>query len=111
MNELIIFLIAFVAPMLYWRTLFYVASQKFDKPFTREKTGLQVHHGHFGILFILLADIALIFNARNIFVIALLGLAWDSCLMNIFRRSSCPATGRSSSRPIENHFQKRFICS
>ena len=74
MKELIIFIIALVAAPLYWRTLFFIAPYIFDKPFSRTRTGLQIHHAHYGILFVLIANIFLIFDIKNNFIIALLGL-------------------------------------
>ena len=72
--ELLIFVIAFVAPVLFWRVLFWLAREKFDKPFTRTKTGLQVHHGHFGLLIILIASILVVLGLRNFYVFGFLGL-------------------------------------
>lgn len=74
MNKVLIFILSFIAPLIYWRSLFYFVSKIFDKPFTRAKTGLQVHHIHYGILFVLISSIILLFNQESNFVIILLGL-------------------------------------
>ena len=74
MNELIIFILAFIAPLLYWRILYYLASHLFNKPFTRTKTGLQVHHGHYGIIFILISSVVTLFTGETVYMTALLGL-------------------------------------
>ena len=75
MNTVILFLVAFCAPMIYWRTLFYIAKHKFNTPFTRTKSGLQVHHLHFGVIFTMIAvTIMLLTHTENIYVWALLGL-------------------------------------
>lgn len=96
MNELVIFILAFVAPLLYWRGLFYIASHVFNKPFTRTKTGLQVHHAHYGILFILVASIALLFSGENNFVIILLGLG-----LGLILDEFIPSLLMPGNRPLE----------
>ena len=75
MNTVLLFLIAFCVPMVYWRTLFYIAKHKFNTPFTRTKSGLQVHHLHFGVIFTMVAVIdMLLTHTQNIYIWALLGL-------------------------------------
>lgn len=70
-----IFLIAFILPMIYWRTLFYIAKHKFNAPFTRTKTGLQVHHLHFGVIFLVVAVEMLLISGQSYFFWILLGLS------------------------------------
>lgn len=55
MQREIIFLIAFVLPFIYWRSLFAIAERVFDKPFLRTKTGLQIHHLHYGVTVLMVA--------------------------------------------------------
>ncbi|MEI8249050.1 MAG: hypothetical protein WCG07_00965 [Candidatus Taylorbacteria bacterium] len=75
MNTTWIFLIAFCAPMVYWRTLFYIAKHTFNTPFTRTKTGLQVHHLHYGALFTMIAVITMLLtHTQSPYIWALLGL-------------------------------------
>ena len=93
MNEMLIFIFALVAPFLYWRGLFYVASHTFDRAFTRDKTGLQVHHAHYGILFVLAASIILLSVGESVLVIILLGLGLGLIWTNSSLPCSCPAIG------------------
>ena len=74
MSKLIIFILTLIIGHLYWRTLFYIAPHVLKEPFTRTKTGLQVHHMHYGILFVLVASVTLLLNGESIFVVVLLGL-------------------------------------
>lgn len=73
-SELLIFIIAFIAPVLYWRFLFWLARKKFDKPYTRAKTGLQVHHAHYGIILVLAGTLFILFSVKNLWVIGMIGL-------------------------------------
>ncbi|MBL7101017.1 MAG: hypothetical protein ISS23_03630 [Nanoarchaeota archaeon] len=74
MNEVLIFIIAFLLPMLYYRGLFQIYSNYFNKPFIRTKTGLQIHHLHHGIFLVFIAALILLFSGKNIYVVVLLGL-------------------------------------
>jgi len=60
--------------MLYYRGLFYAAHNYFKKPFLRTKLGLRIHHLHYGIIFVLIATLILLFSGKNVYVIVLLGL-------------------------------------
>ena len=75
MNTVLLFLIAFCAPMIYWRTLFYIAKHTFNTPFTRTKSGLQVHHLHFGVIFTMIAVIIMLLtHSQSVYIWILLGL-------------------------------------
>lgn len=105
MSELAIFILALIAPFLYWRGLFYVASHTFDRAFTRDKTGLQVHHAHYGILFVLIGIIALLFTGKNDFIIALLGLG-----LGLILDEFIPSLLMPGNRPLELEvYRKSFL--
>jgi len=74
MKNVILFCVAFVIPSVYWRGLFYIFTKIFGKPFLRLKTGLQIHHGHYGIIMTFIAAVLLIFSIINVYVFFLLGL-------------------------------------
>lgn len=74
MKEMWIFIIFLLAPMLYWRTMSKIAKNYMKKPIIRTKTGLQIHHLHHGIIFVLIASLILLFVGKNNYVIALLGV-------------------------------------
>ncbi len=73
-NEILFFIIAFVLPHIYYRTLLFMKSRFFEKPFLREKTGLKIHHIHYGILISLIATIFLLFIEKNVYITTALGL-------------------------------------
>ena len=74
MHEPFVFIIALLLPLFYWRILSYTATGYMQKPFLRRTTGLTVHHLHYGVLFVFIAALLLLFSGRNIFVIVFLGL-------------------------------------
>ena len=73
-QQISIFIIFLILPVIYNRGLFYIAKKVFDKPYLRTKTGLQIHHIHYGIVAIFISALILLFSSRNFFVIALMGL-------------------------------------
>jgi len=74
MNNLIAFTITFLFGLLYFRALFLIIPKYFDKPFTRTKSKLQVHHLHFGIVFVLIATYLLLALGEHLSVYIFLGL-------------------------------------
>ncbi len=96
MKEVGIFLIALVLPFLYWRGLFFLAARLFNKPFAREKTGLQIHHAHFGIVIIFLASLMIVFVGKNSYSLAVLGLG-----LGFVFDEFIPSLYMPGNRPIE----------
>jgi len=93
MNEILIFIISLLIPMLYYRGLFYIAKDYFKKPFLRTKTGLQIHHLHYGILLVFIATLILLFLGKNIYVVVLLGLGLG-LILDLFISSLIMKTNR-----------------
>ncbi len=102
MNNILLFILAFIAPLIYWRSLFCIIPHYFEKPFTRTRTGLQVHHTHYGILFVLAASIILLSAGKNYLVIALLGLGLGSILDDLIYSLLMPGN-----RPLELDIYKK----
>ncbi len=73
-----------------------MTSHTFDRAFTRDKTGLQIHHAHYGILFILLASIILLFSGESVLVIILLGLG-----LGLILDEFIPSLLMPGDRPLE----------
>ncbi len=86
MQEIIIFVIFLILPFLYYRGLFYIATGVFNKSFLRTKTGLQIHHLHYGIVFIFIASLLILFWGAGLYAIALLGLGLG-CMFDEFAAS------------------------
>ncbi len=72
-KEILFFIIAFALPHLYYRALFFTVSKIFDKPFLREKTGLKIHHIHYGMVLSLIASVVILLSEKNIYVTTFLG--------------------------------------
>ena len=73
MQEILIFILSFLIPMLFFRT-FYLITNHTEKFSLDKKTGFRIHHAHFGLISILISSIMLLFLNKNTYVIALLGL-------------------------------------
>lgn len=69
-----LFIIALLIPFVYWRGLFFLAPHVFNKMALRTRTGLQIHHLHYGIALIFLASLLFLVESGSVFVVALLGL-------------------------------------
>lgn len=103
--EIIYFLIAFVLPFLYFRTLLFAATKIFDKPFLREKTGLKIHHIHYGMVLMLIAVFLLILLGQNKFIIGLFGFS-----LGFMYDEFIPALLMKSNRKDEmSAYRKSFI--
>ncbi|MBN1494765.1 hypothetical protein JW911_03465 [Candidatus Peregrinibacteria bacterium] len=74
MQNTIIFAAAFLVGLLWFRIIYLLVPGYFNKPFTRTKTKLAVHHLHFGIIFVLIAALILLADTANYFVFIFLGL-------------------------------------
>ena len=104
-KEIIFFTIFFIAPMIYWRTLSYLAPNYMNNPFVRTKTKLQFHHLHFGILIVLTSIIALLIWGSNIYLMSLLGLGLG-LILDLFIPSLLLETDREIELRI---YKKTFI--
>jgi hypothetical protein len=72
-NEILFFIIAFAFPLVYYRILLSTKSKVFEKPVLREKTGLKIHHIHYGMIISLIATIFFLFIGKNIYITTALG--------------------------------------
>lgn len=60
--------------MLWYRILFFVVPLYFKRPLTRSLLRLRWHHLHWGLLFILVATMVLLFGGSIGLVVVLLGI-------------------------------------
>lgn len=79
-KKLIIFILSFVIALLFWRLRVFLFYNDGDLPFLRVITGLTMHHYHYGIIFILVSALLLIFYKRNAFSVGLMGFGLGSVL-------------------------------
>jgi len=95
MQNTIIFAVAFLVGLLWFRLLFLLFPKSFNKPFTRTKTHLQVHHLHFGVVFVLIGTYILLADSANFFVFIFLGLGlgliFDLFIASLLMKGDRPA--------------------
>jgi len=72
------FILFFVIAMIFWRlrVLFFYSDGRL--PLLRAITGLTIHHYHYGVIFVLIAGLLLIFYKKNYFSIGLMGFGLGS---------------------------------
>jgi len=77
-KRLIIFVIFFVLSFIYWRFRVFFFFKEGNLPYIREVTGLSIHHYHYGLIFILIAALLLIFYKVNSWSVGLMGFGLGS---------------------------------
>jgi hypothetical protein len=91
-KRLLVFVSFFVIAFVFWRLRVLTRYSDGQLPFLRAVTGLTFHHFHYGLIFILIAALLLIFYRRNSFSIGLmgfgLGTSLDSFISRLFSFSS-----------------------
>ena len=92
--ESIYFIIAFVAPMIWFRTLFAFVPIYFKRPLTRSVLKVRWHHLHHGVLFVIASAVMLLlFPEKRIVTVILLGIGLGS-IMDLFIPSLLLQTNR-----------------
>ncbi|MFA6314755.1 MAG: hypothetical protein WC648_00060 [Candidatus Paceibacterota bacterium] len=90
----LLFLGAFVAPIIYERWHFMTNLQAFFTTPLRTRTGLQIHHGHWGLLFIIISGLWMVFLGRNTPVIIFFGYGLGLLVDEIIPSLKMPSKGR-----------------
>ncbi len=83
-----------VFPAAYQRCKFAWKRKSFDDIKLREKTGLNIHHGTYGILLAFIGTMMLVFGWRNFFSIGLAASGWGLMLDEIIPLVMMPNPGR-----------------
>lgn len=105
MNEIIIFLLAFLTPFLYYRSLFYIYRNYFKESSLRVKSGLQIHHLHYGCILLVITSMILLFYGKNAYSIVLLGFG-----IGLILDEFVPALLMPGNRKLElKAYEKGFI--
>jgi hypothetical protein len=104
MKDLFLFLSFLILPFLYWRSVFFLMRKTFDKPFTRTKTGLQVHHFHYGIVFVAIAALILVISGKNGLSLAFLGIG-----LGLILDEFIPSLQMPGNRPLELEIYQRTL--
>jgi len=93
-STFILFIIVFIAPTIYQRGHFALRADDFLKISLRKKVGLQIHHGHWGILWMFISSVLFIFGNHSVFTILLSGLGWGLLLDEIIPNLKMPSNDR-----------------
>ncbi|MGA9779318.1 MAG: hypothetical protein ACLPRE_10460 [Limisphaerales bacterium] len=94
-RQFVVFLSGLILPMLYQRLKFALNRLSFHRPTLRQKSGLNIHHGHWGFLLAFISMILLVFGVYNVCSIGLAGLGWGLMLDEIVPMLKMPSPGRT----------------
>jgi hypothetical protein len=108
-TSFIVFVILLATPTIYQRTKFKLSYKSFLKTELREKTGLQIHHGHWGIIFIFISSMALLFFEKNIFSTSFMGLGLGLLLDEVIPSLMMPSKDRVFELEVYKKAQKSTI--
>jgi hypothetical protein len=92
--QFIAFIILFLAPMIYQRGHYAIRPDHFLKISLRKKVGLQIHHAHWGLIWIFISSIWFIFGEKSIYPILMAGLGWGLILDEIIPHLRMPSNDR-----------------
>ena len=91
-KKFILFSISLILPFIFYRVLVHLKSGKVS--YLRGLTGLQVHHYHYGIVFLTIAVILLIFYRMSTSTIIISGFGLG-CVLDGFISSLFPSINRA----------------
>ena len=90
----ILFIIIFLLPSIYQRSRYALQPDHFLKISLRKKVKLQIHHAHWGLIYILISSMWLIFADKNIYIILLAALGWGLLFDEIIPHLKMPSNDR-----------------
>ena len=94
-NKFVVFLICLITPMLYQRVKFLFFHKSFHKIALRKRSGLQIHHGHYGILIVFAATLIFLFAGKNnVVLVGTFGFGWGLVLDEIIPSLLMPGKDR-----------------
>lgn len=93
--QFIVFIALLAAPTLYQRTKFALNRKAFYRIELREKSGLQIHHGHWGLVFIFVTSFLFIFCQHSFLLTSVAGLGWGLLLDEIVPNLKMPSKDRT----------------
>ena len=94
-RQFVLFLSGLIMPLLYQRTKFARNRLSFHRTPLRRKSGLNIHHGHWGFLLAFISMNLLVFGVCNMFSIGLAGFGWGLMLDEIIPMLKMPSPGRT----------------
>lgn len=93
-TQFIAFLFLFLAPMIYQRGHYALRPEHFLRISLRKKVGLQIHHAHWGLIWIFISSVWFIFGDKSIYPILMAGLGWGLILDEIIPHLRMPSDAR-----------------
>jgi hypothetical protein len=108
-RQFVVFVSGLILPMLYQRLKFALNQISFHRTTLRQKSGLNLHHGHWGFLLAFISMNLLVFGVRNIFSIGLAGFGWGLMLDEIIPMLKMPSPGRALELEIYDRFRSATI--
>ena len=94
-RQFALFLSGLILPALYQRIKFALNRSLFHQTRLRNKSGLNIHHGHWGFLLALLSTWMLVFGFHNYISIGLAGFGWGLMLDEIVPMLNMPSPDRN----------------
>jgi hypothetical protein len=104
-RQFALFLCGLIMPMLYQRMKFAFNRLSFQRTPLRKKSGLNIHHGHWGFLLAFISMNLLIFGVYNIYSIGLTGFGWGLMLDEIIPMLKMPSPGRALELEIYDRYR------
>ncbi len=77
-QKFIVLISSLIFSLFYWRLNVFLFYSSGGLSFLRQITGLTIHHYHYGLVFILISSLLLIFYKANIFSVGLMGFGLGS---------------------------------
>jgi len=77
-DKLLIFVSSLIISFIFWRLWLFVFYDEGEVSFLRGITGLNIHHYHYGMLFVLIALFLFMFHKINKYSVALAGFGFGS---------------------------------
>jgi hypothetical protein len=108
-RQFVLFLSGLIMPVLYQRMKFALGRPLFHRTRLREKSGLNIHHGHWGFLLAFISMNLLVFGVHNIFSIGLTGFGWGLMLDEIIPLLKMPSLGRTLELEIYDRYKRATI--
>jgi len=93
-RQFALFLAGLILPMFYQRLKFAMNRSLFHRTRLRDKSGLNIHHGHWGLLLAMISTWMLVFGLRDYASIGLAGLGWGLMLDEVIPMLNMPSLGR-----------------
>ncbi len=94
-TEFSVFALFFIAPIMYERCHYSWRPSDFQFTPIRTLTGLQIHHAHWGLIWVAISTVMFLVSERNLMSIGLAGLGWGLISDEIIPHLRMPSNDRN----------------